>query len=91
VATEARLTVQVRPRAARDAVDGWAGPALRMRVTAPPADGAANEAVRALLARTLGCPRSAVEVLRGATTRTKLIRIVGLSPEELRARLAAAE
>ena len=91
MAAEARLTVQVRPRAACDAVDGWAGSALRVRVTAPPADGAANEAVRAVLARALGCPRSAVEILRGATARTKLIRIVGLSPEELRARLTAAE
>ena len=86
---EARLTVQVRPRAALDAVDGWVGPALKVRVTAPPAGGAANEAVRAVLARALGCPRSAVEILRGATTRTKLVRIVGLSPEELRTRLAA--
>jgi uncharacterized protein YggU (UPF0235/DUF167 family) len=62
-----------------------------VRVTAPPVGGAANEAVRAVLARALGCPRSAVEILRGATTRTKLVRIVGLSPEELRARLTAAE
>ena len=91
MATEARLTVQVRPRAARDAVDGWAGPALRVRVTAPPVGGAANEAVRAVLARALGCPRSAVEILRGAAARTKLVRVIGLSANELRARLGAAE
>lgn len=82
----------MRPRAARDeVVIGPGGGPLRVRVTAPPAGGAANEAVRAVLARALGCPRSAVEILRGATTRTKLVRIVGFSPEELRARLTAAE
>jgi len=81
----------VRPRAAHDGVDGWVGPALKVRVRAAPADGAANQAVRALLARALGCPRSAVEILRGATARTKLVRIVGLSPEDLRTRLTTAE
>jgi uncharacterized protein YggU (UPF0235/DUF167 family) len=89
VRPEARLTVQVRPRAALDAVDGWAGAALRVRVTAPPAGGAANEAVRALLARALGCPRADVEIVRGAAARTKLVRVVGLAPEDLRARLGA--
>jgi uncharacterized protein YggU (UPF0235/DUF167 family) len=91
VAPETRLTVQVRPRAAHDGVDGWVGPALKVRVRAVPADGAANQAVRALLARALGCPRSAVEILRGATARTKLVRIVGFSPEDLRTRLTTAE
>lgn len=86
---EARLTVEVRPRAARDEILPGADGALRVRVTAPPVGGAANEAVRDLLAEALGCPRSAVEILRGQSARTKLVRIVGLSPEELRARLAA--
>jgi uncharacterized protein YggU (UPF0235/DUF167 family) len=59
-----------------------------VRVTAAAADGAANEAVRALLARTLGCPRSAVEILRGLAARTKRVRIVGLSADEVQARLS---
>jgi hypothetical protein len=86
---EARLTVEVRPRAGRDEIVGWQGAALRVRVTAPPADGAANEAVRALLAGRLGCARSRVEIDRGHAARTKVVRIAGLSLSEAVARLAA--
>lgn len=88
-AAEAWLTVEVRPRAARNEIVGRAGTALRVRVTAPPVGGAANDAVRELLAEALGCPRSVVEIVRGASARTKLVRIAGLSPEALRARLGS--
>jgi hypothetical protein len=84
---EARLTVEVRPRAGRDAVVGWQGAVLRVRVAAPPADGAANEAVRALLAARLGCARSRVEIVRGHAARTKVVRVLGLPPGELASRL----
>src|SRR5262245_51865143 len=86
---EARLTVDVRPRAGRDEIVGWQGPVLRVRVAAPPADGAANEAVRALLAERLGCAPSRVEILRGHTARTKVVRVAGLAADEIAARLAA--
>jgi uncharacterized protein len=85
---ETRLTVEVRPRAGRDEIVGWQGTRLRVRVTAPPADGAANEAVRVLLAERLGCARSRVEIVRGQTARTKIVRIVGLAPGEVAPRLA---
>src|SRR6266545_4296168 len=85
----ARLTVQVRPRASRNEIVAVGGTSLRVRVTAPPAGGAANEAVRDLLAEALGCPRAAVTILRGHGARTKLVGITGLSPEELRSRLTA--
>ena len=85
---ETRLTVEVRPRASRDEIVGWLGSRLRVRVTAPPADGAANEAVRALLAKRLGCARSRVEIVRGHTARTKIVRVVGLAPAEAATRLA---
>jgi uncharacterized protein YggU (UPF0235/DUF167 family) len=84
---EARLTVEVRPRAGRDAIDGWQGDILRVRVAASPADGAANEAVRSLLAKRLGCARSRVEVIRGHTARTKVVRVVGLDRAAAAARL----
>jgi uncharacterized protein (TIGR00251 family) len=84
---EARLTVEVRPRAGRDAIVGWQGGVLRLRVAAAPIDGAANEAVRALLAERLGCARSRVEIVRGHTARTKVVRIAGLDRDEARARL----
>jgi len=64
--------------------------AVRVRVTAPPADGAANEAVRDALARALACGRTRVEIVRGHAARTKLVRIVGLTPAEVMARLEAA-
>lgn len=85
---ETRLTVEVRPRAGRDEIVGWQGPRLRVRVTAPPADGAANEAVRALLAERLGCAPSRVEIVRGHTARTKIVRVAGLAPDEAATRLA---
>jgi uncharacterized protein len=85
---ETRLTVEVRPRAGRDEIVGWQGAVLRLRVSAPPADGAANEAVRALLAERLGCARSRIEIVRGHTVRTKVVRVMGLAPGEAAARLA---
>jgi len=57
-------------------------------VTAWPADGAANRAVRDLLAQALDCARSDVEIVRGHSTRMKVIRIAGLSSSDVTARLA---
>jgi uncharacterized protein (TIGR00251 family) len=85
---EARLTVAVRPRAGRDAIVGWQGAVLRVRVAAPPADGAANETVRFLLAERLGCAPSRIEIVRGHAARTKIVRIAGLALSEVTARLA---
>jgi len=74
LADQGRLAVRATPNASADAVllpeDGGA---LRVRVTAPPEDGRANEAILALLAKALGQPRSSLELLRGATGRDKLI------------------
>src|SRR5262249_11099624 len=85
---ETRLTVEVKPRAGRDEIVGWRGAHLRVRVTAPPAAGAANQAVRTLLSERLRCPRARVEIVRGQTARRKILRIVGLAPGEAAARLA---
>ncbi len=87
---DARLTVEVRPRAGRDAIVGWRDAVLRVRVAAPPADGAANLAVRRLLAERLGCAPSRVEIVRGHAARTKVVRIAGLTPGEAMARLGTA-
>ncbi len=86
-APEARLTVAVQPRAGRDGIVGWRDGVLRVRVTAPPAAGAANAAVRALLANRLGCAPGRVEILRGAGARTKILRIAGLSASDVALRL----
>jgi len=66
--------VRVTPGAGRDDVT-IDGPTVRLRVTAPPADGAANEAVLGLLAAALGRPRRDLTLLRGATARIKLVAI----------------
>jgi uncharacterized protein (TIGR00251 family) len=83
------LHVRVDPRARRDEVVGWRGSALRVRVTAAPHDGLANQAVTGLLAAALRVPRTHIALIRGAATRDKLFRIGQLSLADLRARLSA--
>lgn len=86
----ALLSVRVQPRSSREEVLGWEGTTLRVRVRAAPVDGAANQAVRELLARSLGLPLSAVVLVKGARGRAKLIRIEGHSFETVKVRLRAA-
>jgi uncharacterized protein (TIGR00251 family) len=85
---QATLSVHVQPRASRNAIAGWAGEALKIRLTAPPVEGAANAACLAFLADLLDLPQSQLEILRGARSRHKIIRITGLTQEELHARLS---
>ncbi len=83
------LRVRVQPRASRNEVVGWQDDALRVRVTAPPADGLANRAVTDLLARAPRLPASQIALVRGAASRDKLFRVARLSPSDVRLRLAA--
>lgn len=74
------LTVRVTPRGGRDAVEGWARdaagrPVLKVRVAAAPADGAANAAVIALLAKALKLPKSSLALVSGDTARVKRIEV----------------
>ena len=85
------LRLRLTPRASTNAVLGWrADGVLGVRVTAPPVEGAANRAVEALLAETLGLPRSAVSVARGERSRDKLVRVAGMTLAEVRTRLERA-
>jgi hypothetical protein len=78
------ITVRVQPRASRNAIAGeWNG-ALKVRLTAPPADGRANEACRRLLAGQLNIPLAAVIILAGERSRTKRIAIRGVTAEQVR-------
>jgi uncharacterized protein len=80
-----RLTVRVTPRADRDAIEGIdADGVVRVRVTAPPAEGAANAAVAKLLAKALGVPARDVVLVSGAAARMKVFE-VALSADEIRA------
>jgi len=86
---ETRLEVRVRPRAGRNKVS-WDGvSAVKVYVTAPPEGGKANEAVITLLAKLLGVPKRDVVLLRGQKGRDKVLRIEGMEPDAVIARLRA--
>jgi uncharacterized protein (TIGR00251 family) len=74
------VAVRVTPRASRDAVEGAddAG-VIRVRVTAPPADGAANKATLKLLAKSLGVPRSRLTIVSGTASRHKRVQVKGVT------------
>lgn len=89
VGGEPVLRVHVQPGAGRAGVAGRHGDAVKVRVTAPPVDGRANEATAALLAAALGVRTSQVVLVSGAASRSKRFRLVGLGTDELSDRLAA--
>jgi len=84
-----RIKVRLTPRAKRDAIEGWRGDVLRVRVVAPPVDGKANEALLRLLAEALGVPKSDLEIVAGAASRDKTVEVRGLAGDEARRRLGA--
>ena len=87
----ARIELRVQPGARERGLAGWRPDgALKVKVTEPPQDGRANQAVIELLAERLGVRKSAVTVVRGASSRTKTIEVTGLTLDELRKRLGAA-
>ena len=85
-----RFLVHAKPRAKKSAVVGVHGDALDVALAAPPVDGAANDELVATLAKALGIAKSAVEIVRGETSRNKLVAVRGLAAGEVRARLLAA-
>jgi uncharacterized protein (TIGR00251 family) len=80
-----RVEVHVQPRASRSEIVGLRGAALKVRLQAPPVDGAANEALVCLLADRLGVPHRAVRVVAGATSRAKTVEVDGTSENAVRA------
>lgn len=83
------LPVKVVPGASRSRIAGPHGDGVRAQVAAPPERGRANEAVCELLAQALGVPRRAVSVVQGASSPRKVLRIEGLAPDAVAARLAS--
>ena len=77
------FTVRVVPRASRSEVAGAYDGALRVRVAAPPVEGAANDELARTLARALGVPTRAVEIMSGRAAKTKLVRVAGATCERL--------
>jgi uncharacterized protein (TIGR00251 family) len=83
------LAVRLQPRGSRNEIDQAVGNELKIKVTAPPVDSAANEALLQLLKKKLDIPRSALQLVRGQTSRHKSIFIAGLTVAEVQARLLA--
>lgn len=75
--------VRVQTRSSRNQVAGFLDGALKVRLTAPPVDGEANEACREFLASLLGVPRSNVAIVAGNTGRNKVVRVEGVTPEKV--------
>jgi uncharacterized protein len=83
----ATFAVKVHPRARQNAITGKIGDALKLSLTAPPIEGRANESCIEFLASLLKLPRSSVTIAFGQNNRGKVIRVVGLSAEEVRRRV----
>ena len=83
----ATFQVRVQPRAKKNAIIGELGDALKLALTAPPVEGRANEACITFFAELLNVPRSSVTIAAGHGSRNKVIRVVGVSADEVRSRL----
>jgi len=83
----ATFAIKVHPRAKKNAISGELGDALKLSLTAPPIEGRANEACVEFLANLLKLPRFSVTIASGHSSRRKVIRVVGLSAEEVRKRI----
>jgi uncharacterized protein (TIGR00251 family) len=82
------LAIKLQPRASSNEIGEPLGNELRVKVTAPPVDSAANAALLELLGTRLDCARNQVTLVRGQTSRHKIIKVTGLKPEVVLARLA---
>jgi uncharacterized protein (TIGR00251 family) len=83
----ATFAVKVHPRAKKNAITGELGDALKLSLTTPPVEGRANEACIEFFANLLKVPRSSVTIASGERSRTKVVRVVGLSAAELERRV----
>ena len=79
----ATLSVRIQPRASRNGVSRMEDGSLKIRLTAPPVDGAANEALVKFLSETLCISKSSVEIVTGHTSREKRVKISGMSDEDV--------
>ena len=82
-----RINVYVQPRASKTEIAGMHGDALKIRLTAPPVDNAANAALVEFIAGKVGVPKGSVRVVAGATARRKVVEIAGVPLEAVNAAL----
>lgn len=83
----ATFAIKVHPRAKKNAITGEVGDALKVSLSAPPIDGRANQACIEFFAKLLKVPRSSVTIASGQSSHQKVIRVIGLSAEEVRKRV----
>ena len=83
--------VRVQPRASRDSIGGEREGALKVRITAPPVDSRANEALCRLLAKYLNVPTGAVRLLSGERSRTKRVEVAGVTAAQVQTLAARVE
>jgi uncharacterized protein (TIGR00251 family) len=81
------FAVKVHPRARKNAITGESGDALKLSLTSPPVEGRANDACIEFFAKLLKVPRSSVTIASGQSSRNKVIRVAGISVEEIRRRM----
>jgi len=86
----ATFAVRVHPRARKNAITGTLAGALKLSLTAPPAEGRANDACIEFLAEVLRLPRSSVTIAAGHASRNKVVRVSGLAASAVAERIAAA-
>ena len=86
-ANGATFAVKVHPRAKKNAITGEVGDALKLALTAPPVDGKANEACIEFFAKLLKVSPSSVTIAAGRTSRNKVVRVAGLTAQQVRDRL----
>jgi len=84
------VRLRVQPRASTERLDGLRDGSVRLRVTAPPVEGAANAACIAFLAKTLGISRAQLHLQAGVKSRDKLVHITGLTPAQVAMALGLA-
>lgn len=87
----ARIAVKVHPRAKRSAITGRLGEAYKLDLAAPPVDGKANAECIRFFADLVGVPRAAVRIVKGSSSRIKVVEVDGLDDAELERRLARAD
>ena len=85
------LSIRLQPRSSVNQIGEPLGQELRIKVTAPPVDSAANEALVRLLGQELDCPRNCVELVRGHSSRHKIVKIYGLSYESISLKLCSPQ
>ena len=79
-----RLSVRVQPRAARNEIAGAYGDGIKVRLVAPPVEGAANDALVKFLARALDIPANAITIVAGASSRSKIVQLTGVTEDRVR-------